>query len=129
MFRIRDKKDLELAYSFLKIFKETEDTWDNPEKVEKAVVEMKREIRRYTKLSDSDRRIVKDYSPDGFIELVELPEWLIDEKDAEQYFNENMWIHYRWADHDCTGQLFTGWVKVFRRRGRWMAYHAICKDI
>ena len=126
MFRIRDRKDLELAYSYLKLYEEIEN--ENPEADKKAVIEIKREIRRYLRL-ETGHKIVKDFSPDGYIELVELPEQLETQEDAEQYFNENLWIHYYPTYYDCTGQLFTGWVKVFRRRGRYMAYHAICKDI
>lgn len=124
MFEIRSKKDLELAYTFVKwLSKET----TNPKAAQK-VVEMKREIRRCTKPVNDGRRIIH-HGEDSYIELVELPEWLADEADASQYFEENVFIHYRPTYYDCTGQLFTSWYKIFRRNGRYMAYHLVCADV
>ncbi len=39
------------------------------------------------------------------------------------------YIHGVNSQYDCTGCLFTEWFKVFRRRGRWYAYHCIGMDI
>lgn len=44
-------------------------------------------------------------------------------------FTENRYIHGVNSQYDCTGCLFTEWFKVFRRRGRWYAYHCIGMDI
>lgn len=49
--------------------------------------------------------------------------------DVEAWFTENRYIHGVNSQYDCTGCLFTEWFKVFRRRGRWYAYHCIGMDI
>lgn len=43
---------------------------------------------------------------------------------------------YRWSDlrsynspYDCTGQEFTNWFYLFRRRGHWFAYHSVSRDV
>lgn len=66
----------------------------------------------------------------GRIALEELPvnpEWC--QEDVEAWFTENRYIHGVNSQYDCTGCLFTEWFKVFRRRGRWYAYHCIGMDI
>lgn len=124
MFTIRSKRDLELAYMYVKWF--SEDV-KNPKAVQ-LVIEAKREIRRYTKPVNDGRRIIKN-DEEGYIELVELPERLADEADAAKYFEENVFIHYHPTYYDCTGQLFTNWYKIFRRTGKFMAYHSVGIDV
>ena len=43
-----------------------------------------------------------------------------------------MWNRYMTtvpSQYDCTGQLFTNWFKLIRRRGHWFAYHSIGRDV
>ena len=88
----------------------------------------KREIRKFHKKS-SDRRIVKDDGIDGYVLLIELPETLGNMRDAEEYFEERETICAIPSVFDCTGQAFTSWFKVFRRRNRFFAYHSIGFDV
>ena len=65
------------------------------------------------------------------IQLEQLPDELDShtEDEAQELF---MWNRYRTAapsQYDCTGQLFTNWFKLTRRRGHWFAYHSIGRDV
>ena len=65
------------------------------------------------------------------IQLEQLPDELdsYTEDEAQEWF---MWNRYRTAapsQYDCTGQLFTNWFKLTRRRGHWFAYHSIGRDV
>ena len=65
------------------------------------------------------------------IQLEQLPDELnsYTEDEAQELF---MWNRYRTAapsQYDCTGQLFTNWFKLTRRRGHWFAYHSIGRDV
>lgn len=77
---IRNKKDLEFAYMAIEMFKDLVSRQPNVD----AVLELKRnnyikdrkkEIREFN-IRKRDRRIIKDYGIDGYIELVELSEYL-----------------------------------------------------
>ena len=92
------------------------------------IKEIKREIRRYRDRPEHDV-VVKDYGIDGAVVLQELPEWVNDEKTAEEMFMKLYYIPCPNGPYDCTGRLFTGWYKIFKRRGRWMVYHRICADV
>jgi len=94
--------------------------------------DFKRALRGYVRdVDDSDntRRIIKsDY--DGCIELVILgTDTGETEAEADAYFRETEFIPMTYSAYDCTGRLFTGWYKIFKRRGLWMAYHAIERDV
>ena len=50
-------------------------------------------------------------------------------EDADAEFNA---IYYRIctpSQYDCTGQMFTVFYKLFKRNGRWMAYHHFAMDV
>lgn len=126
--QIRNSNDLKVAYEILSICKEFCSEHGKTESIEKKITEQKREIREFHKKS-SDRRIVKDYGIDGYVELVELPEFLQSEQDAEEYFEERETRHAFPSMFDCTGQAFTSWFKVFKRRNRFFAYHSIGFDV
>lgn len=88
---------------------------------------IKRDIRAYQHEQDAQvtRSIVKDYGMDGYIELFELP----DVSDPEAYFEENERLVCAPSQYDCTGQVFTMWHKIFKRRGRYMVYHRVAIDV
>ncbi|MCD8382880.1 MAG: hypothetical protein LUC30_08215 [Clostridiales bacterium] len=69
----------------------------------------------------SDRTIVRDYGIDGFVSLIELPEYLKSEEDER--------IPSRYSPYDCSGAAFTQWYKIIKRRGRYFAYHSVGIDI
>lgn len=50
-------------------------------------------------------------------------------EDANTEFND---LYYRVctpSQYDCTGQMFTVSYKLFKRNGRWMAYHHFAMDV
>lgn len=126
--QVRNSSDLKVAYEILNIYKELISEHGKTERVEERIAEQKREIRRFHKKSN-DRRLVKDDGIDGYILLIELPETLENLRDAEEYFEERETICAVPSIFDCTGQAFTSWFKVFKRRGRFMAYHSVCFDV
>ena len=130
---IRNKKDLEFAYMAIEIFKDLVNRQPNVDaklelKRNNYIKDRKKEIREFNKRK-RDRRFIKDYGIDGYIELVELPEYLDTKEEAKEYFEEEEWIHCPLTAYDCTGRPFTGWVKIFQRRGKWMAYHRVEFDV
>lgn len=93
-------------------------------------LDLKRDLREWIKRDDGEPRNVIFFDGGGRIALEELPvnpEWCME--DVEAWFTENRYIHGVNSQYDCTGCLFTEWFKVFRRRGRWYAYHCIGMDI
>lgn len=131
--QVRNSSDLKVAYEVLSIYSEllSEHEEIEPKKMElvkEKIAEQKREIRKFHKKS-SDRRLVKDDGIDGYVLLIELPETLENLRDAEEYFEERETICAVPSMFDCTGQAFTSWFKVFKRRGRFMAYHSIGFDV
>ena len=94
------------------------------------LIHLKRDLREWIKRDDGEPRNVIFFDGGGRIALEELPvnpEWC--REDVEAWFAENRYIHGVNSQYDCTGCLFTEWFKVFRRRGRWYAYHCIGMDI
>ena len=126
--QVRNSSDLKVAYEILNIYKELISEHGKTERVEERIAEQKREIRKFHK-KGSDRRLVRDDGIDGYVLLIELPETLENLRDAEEYFEECETICAVPSMYDCTGQAFTSWFKVFKRRGRFMAYHSVCFDV
>lgn len=126
--QVRNDNDLKVAYEILNIYKELISEHGKNERVEKRIAEQKREIRKFYKKSN-DRRLVKDEGIDGYVLLIELPETLENMQDAKDYFEMRETICAVPSIFDCTGQAFTSWFKVFERRGRFMAYHAVGFDV
>ena len=129
MLNIRGKKDLQFAYGLLKILEKEAINQKENEKLQKLIVDYKKEIRAYVNKKASDRRIVKEYGIDGYIELIALPKRLTDIENAIEYFEDVEKIYYRPTYYDCTGQAFTSWYKVFKRNDRFFAYHSVCFDV
>lgn len=122
MFTIKNKEDLRVAYVFLQMLKQ----YKKP--VEKQI-ETKKAIREYTNKKKPFERIVKEYGIDGYVLLMELPDFLENKEDAEEYFEEHHVIHATPSIYDCTGRAFTSWYKIFKRRNRFYAYHSVCFDV
>lgn len=124
---IHDYDSLKEAYNDLLMF----ERFPGPahsERVEEFVVQLKRDIREYIH-RDSDYRIVRD-ELDSFVELVELPDYTADYSEERALLWFKMYRSYRLFDElGCGGQFFTTGVKLFRRRGRWYAYHFVSVDM
>lgn len=120
--RIKSTTDLRMAYSFLSLSIETALPID-------FVVEVKRAIREYNhRETDHDRRIVSgDY--DSCVLLISLPENIGTEAEAKSYFENVEYCEPVFSAYDCTGRWFTSWYRLFKRRGRWCAYHCMCLDV
>ena len=135
MLTIRDKHDLRNSYDTLdlyyKVLNEVKEKMPDRDvsPILDGIKEAKQAIRRYFKTQDETRHIIKDYGIDGYIELVEFPKHVSSREDAEDYFNEMELIVYRPSAYDCTGQLFTGWHRLFERRDSWWCYHRVCCDV
>lgn len=124
---IRNTNDLRHAYLDMYIWKHFA-----PDGAEDRIKEIKSAIRNYYKRQDEetkDRRLVKDYYGDGYILLIDLPDFIHDEESAVSYFKETEYILVFWSQYDCTGRPFTSWYKIFKRRGKWMAYHSVGFDV
>lgn len=117
----------------------------NAECRQERIVELKRNLRKYANRGATvdtglgfmcERRIVKDNGIDGYVELVSIPEvfdTLEDDEEgnpgAETFFKDFFEIHARPSMYDCTGQTFTNWFKLFKRRGQFWAYHSVGFDV
>jgi hypothetical protein len=68
---------------------------------------------------------------DGYVELYRFPDILNDasKDDAERYFDSTRREYFTPCAYDCTGQRLTNWRRLFRRRGRWYAYHFVSVDM
>lgn len=144
---IQSDRDLRCAYELLTIYSEMEPkTAEAEERLHDHVCDLKREIRAYNRRNPlavdvgmgfmCERRIVKDYGFDGFVELLRIPEefdTLEDDGDerigARTFFKDFIEIQARPSMYDCTGQAFTSWYKLFKRRGQYWAYHSVCFDV
>lgn len=124
---IHDYDSLKEAYNDLLMF----ERFPGPahsERVEEFVIQLKHDIREYIH-RDSDYRIVRD-ELDSFVELVELPDYTADYSEERALLWFKMYRSYRLFDElGCGGQFFTTGVKLFRRRGRWYAYHFVSVDM
>ena len=127
MVPIKTERELRTNYEILKIYEELYQAKPT-DHVADVIKEIKREVRRYRDRPEQNV-IVKDYGIDGAVLLQELPEWVSDEKTAEEMFMKLYYMSCPNGPYDCTGRLFTGWYKIFQRRGRWMVYHRICADV
>lgn len=141
MFRVRNDKDFREGYGLLHLFTRFDGQFDNPEKARESMDSLKRELRAYAHRDTAvdvgmgfmcERRIVKDEGIDGYIELVSIPEVIdtLDGEDgADEFFKTFLEIHARPSMYDCTGQAFTSWYKLFKRRGQFWAYHSVGFDV
>lgn len=129
-FYCSDYSKVRLNYSYLLTMKELKEEYnlDCDLTKNKVAIQVKRSIRDYFKRQKTDHWIIKgDY--DGALLLIEFPEDIKTESDAEEYFLHNEYLSCRPSQYDCTGDKFTAWYKLFKRRGKWMCYHSIGIDV
>ena len=101
-----------------------------------SIKEQKRNLRKWLNnrvTLDADAVVVESrlikQDNDGYTELVTLPAECKTDEDAVGFFRDYLLLEARPSQYDCTGQLFTSWYKVFKRNGRFMAYHRVCADV
>ena len=93
------------------------------------VVATKRRIRSTLRKNVSkEGRIICDRG-DSWVAIVRLPQTIENEKEAEDYFEENMRMECAPSQYDCTGQAFTNWHKVVKRNGNYWVYHSVSLDV
>lgn len=126
---IKNSDDLRAAYTLLLVLQEFLSTCKKPDKVKLHIIELKRCIRDYGHSKVSGREIVMDNGIDGYVQKIQLPQFVESKEEAEEYMEENEKITMRLTPWDCTGQAFTNWYKVFNTNGSWRAYHSIGFDV
>ncbi len=113
--------------------------------LESYTIELKRSLRQYARRKavydvglgfTCERRIIKDYGIDGYIELVSIPTVFdtLEDSDAngpgaETFFKDFIEKRAYQSMYDCTGQAFTSWYKIFKRQGQFWAYHRVAVDV
>ena len=129
MFKITDAEKLRDAYTLLAFIRD-DATAEQKSGMAAFIANIKKEIRAYNNRTVSNVRIISaDY--DGRLELVQLPDKLDEahEMDATNWFLNHHYLKSYNSPSDCTGQEFTNWFYLFRRRGHWFAYHSVSFDV
>ena len=129
MFKITDAEKLRDAYTLLAFIRD-DATAEQKSGMAAFIANIKKEIRAYNSRPVSNVRIISaDY--DGRLELVQLPDKLDEahEMDATNWFLNHHYLKSYNSPYDCTGQEFTNWFYLFRRRGHWFAYHSVSFDV
>lgn len=138
MTPIKNKADFRRGYEFLGLMIECSAICGKPELTREKIIEAKRELRAYANKDSAvdvgmgfmcERRIVKDDGMDGYVELVRIPEVFDTYESANEFFRDFLEITASPSPFDCTGQTFTSWYKLFKRRGQFWAYHSIGFDV
>lgn len=140
MNRINNERDYRIGCELLRILGKNEG-----KNFENYVAELKRNLRQYASRKPVDyvgmgffceRRIIKDYGIDGYIEIVSIPEIFDKLEDsetngpgAESFFRDFIEIQAVPSAYDCTGQRFTAWHKIVKRNGQYWAYHRVAIDV
>lgn len=121
---------LEAAFLALHHIKNDPD-FSNGEHLAEFTVMLKKDIRAFlNRKPERNKRIIKgDY--DGYTEVEQLPDELdsYTEDEVQEWFMWNRYMTAAPSQYDCTGQSFTNWFKLTRRRGHWFAYHSIGIDV
>lgn len=92
------------------------------------IIDLKRTIREYAHRK-SDRKYFAESDYGYYKLLIELPEYIKTYEDADEYFKEEEFMTCRPSQYDCIGQHFTLRYKIFKRNGRFMAYHECGMDV
>ena len=122
---IRSKRDLEIAYSTLKLIEDLECDKDGKKPM---IDSIKRNIRKYYHRPESDRRYI-NADIDGAVAIITLPLSAdVSKEDAEEYFMEHEYMESINSPYDCTGRSFTIWHTLVKRHGHWICYHGIGID-
>lgn len=125
---VRNDRDLRVAYEILQILHDKPLATKNNEKLQQHIVRVKRAIREYLGCCPAQEQVVRD-DGDSLLVVFPLPDHLETAEDATAYFLDNYFREVYPSAYDCTGQIFTTWYKIFRRRGQFWAYHATAMDV
>lgn len=131
MFEVKERNISE-AYDLLKFMTSDPAVAEKKGKTAIYVADLKRAIRAYTNRPAPDARVIKYYSyGDGYVELYRFPAELADATYDEvvEWFNDNKRLCGGGGQYDCTGEKFTEWRHIFKRRDGWYAYHSVGIDV
>ena len=142
VYTIRDKKDWKCATQMCRWLEQYQAENGCGEKQREYLEQLKRDIRKYThkKPNEYDNGYFKfearhvrsyDFYGDGYVELISFPNDCGCEsiEDAKEFFDEWFYIEPYYTYYDCTGKPFTSWYHVFKRNGRYYAYHSVSYDV
>lgn len=125
---IRNNKDLRKAYTLLRFYVDTLKTLPSTPRHEERIVELKRDIRKYTNTPvEEGNCICNDW--DSAVVVKPFPDFITSEESAEEWFMNNEYMASPNSPWDCTGKMFTCWFKVFKRRGKFWFYHSVALDV
>ena len=130
MQTIKNDRDFRVGYELLSMM--TEAIAQDGMTIERyrRITSLKRNLRQYANRDTRfDRRIIKDDGMDGFIAIERIPDDIKDLDEAKKYFDRFMSFPRTNGMYDCTGRPVTNWFKVFRRLGRYYAYHSVSFDV
>ena len=98
------------------------------------IIKLKKQLRKRMRddalLDFKHGHCIKQYDDGSIIVLMPILEasFNLSKRDVELLFEGKYEIKLPNSPYDCTGQPFTSWFKVVKRRGLWWAYHAISYD-
>lgn len=134
MFNIKDNAKFKMGYEMLALLEANE---QGPA-TGNLIPQLKKELRHYAHRDNMEdvgmgfkveRRIIREYGIDGYIELVSIPSVFETMEEADEFFRDFIYRHCYLSAYDCTGQAFTSWYKLFKRNGQFCAYHRISFDV
>ena len=130
-YMVRNDEDFRCGYAILCALTTQLDECGSTHKQRKAVVEIKRSLRRYAhqNVSEYQSRIIKDYGVDGYITIRRMPDVCRSLEDAKRFFGQFLTYPYTPSEFDCTGQRYTKWFKAVQRNGGYYVYHSVGFDI
>lgn len=138
MFKVTGNESFREGYALLAILNNPDFGKDADKKLlEEYTIEIKRELRRWAHKGTAvdvgmgfmvERRVFGG-DCDGYTELVTIPEVFDTEESADEFFKDFIWMDSPRSMYDCTGKAFTSWYHLFKRNGRFYAYHRVAMDV
>ena len=136
MIIIRDSRDLMDKYDILKFWMDEQKEYPKEKypQFESVIIKYKKAIREYLKSQqdyyDNEVRIIKENYSCGYSVHKKLicPNYIDSFEKAKEYFNNNYYREYHRTYYDCTGQIFTSWMEVFKINNRYVVYFMECMD-
>ena len=112
IYDIRNTRELRDAYEFLSFEKEIDPDGKIASKIKSA-------IRKWNNRPEPMERVIKGEF-DYVTSLIEFPDEIETEEEAEEFFDDHYRMTYMWSPsrHKC-----------FKRRGKWMCYHWTSCDV
>lgn len=129
MMRIENNEDLRVAYKDLIAWEKEISGSRYRSILDEIIEEYKIEIRAYFKRTEHKTAKLVQFDSDNEIWLEELPETIKTIEEAKVWFSKHRYREKLPYYYNCSGQLFTAWHKIFKRNGKYFAYHCICRDV